>query len=282
MSAKPTSASGPGSGADLTDATGVNARRWRESDLVKPYTGSELRPVEAVLLQRWAEDLSGSVLEVGCGAGRVTGHLLARAGSVLAIDISPAMVAHTRAAYPAAEVIEGDLRSLGDVPGAPFGAVLALYNVIDVVGEEERRAVLAEIGRILAPGGLLILSTHNLAYAPRIRSPLRVRTSRAKTMVGDILRMPRRVRNRRRLLPLQERHGDHAMLVDEAHEYTLVHYYIGRDAQERQLRELGFELLECRDLQGEPVGPGEQAPACSELHYVARRIDAGAPGGEGA
>lgn len=260
------------SAQDPADQAEVNARRWRESDLVKPYAGSELRPVEEVLLERLREQLGGRLLEVGCGAGRVTGHLLALGADVVAIDISPAMVAATAARHPGARVLEGDLRRLQEVPGAPFDAVLALYNVIDVVDDAGRREVLASAARLLAPGGLLVFSTHNLAYAPRIRSPFSVRTSRAKTMVGDIVRMPRRARNRSRLRPLEQHGPGYAVLVDEAHEYTLLHYYIGRDEQERQLRDLGLELLECRDLDGREVPPGAAVDDCSELHFVARPL----------
>ena len=75
---------------------------------------------------------------------------------------------------------------------------------------------------------------------------------------------------------MERRERDYAVLVDEAHEFTLLHYYISRDAQERQLAEEGFELVECLALSGEPVGPGEARADCAELYYVAR--GAGGPG----
>jgi hypothetical protein len=68
---------------------------------------------------------------------------------------------------------------------------------------------------------------------------------------------------------MQRTAPDHAILVDEAHDYTLLHYYISRDAQERQLAEAGFELLECLDIDGRPVPPGTDAEGSSELQYVA-------------
>jgi len=61
------------------------------------------------------------------------------------------------------------------------------------------------------------------------------------------------------------------VLNDEAHEYGLLHYYIGRDAQERQLRAAGLELIECLDPDGGPV-PGGRDGAGPWLHYVARRL----------
>jgi hypothetical protein len=79
------------------------------------------------------------------------------------------------------------------------------------------------------------------------------------------------VRNRRRLGPLQERHEGYAIVNDFSHFYSLLHYYIRRDDQERQLNELGFELLECIDADGRDVPPGASGPT-DYLNYVARPI----------
>jgi hypothetical protein len=50
-----------------------------------------------------------------------------------------------------------------------------------------------------------------------------------------------------------------------------LHYYIDRDAQERQFTAHGFGLLGCFDLDGRPVDPGDDAADYPELHYVAQR-----------
>jgi hypothetical protein len=51
----------------------------------------------------------------------------------------------------------------------------------------------------------------------------------------------------------------------------LLHYYIGRDDQQRQLAETGFELLECLDVDGGRVDAGEPHPD-PWLHYIARPV----------
>lgn len=51
------------------------------------------------------------VIEIGPGKGALTGHLLARARRVVAIEIDPAMVAHLRRAFasePRLEIVEAD------------------------------------------------------------------------------------------------------------------------------------------------------------------------------
>jgi hypothetical protein len=51
----------------------VNADVWAHGDFVKDYAWKDLRPAEARLFELHREQLSGRVLELGCGAGRVTG-----------------------------------------------------------------------------------------------------------------------------------------------------------------------------------------------------------------
>jgi hypothetical protein len=87
--------------------------------------------------------------------------------------------------------------------------------------------------------------------------------------VAALGRIPRRFSNRRRLARLERRVADHAIINDEAHDFGLLHYYIGRDAQERQLSELGYELVECLDVDGRPVEKGARGIG-SSLHYVAQ------------
>jgi hypothetical protein len=59
------------------------------------------------------------------------------------------------------------------------------------------------------------------------------------------------------------------VLNDEAHEYGLLHYYIRRDDQQRQLEALGLALIECLELDGAAVPAGRDGTG-SSLYYVAR------------
>ena len=84
-------------------------------------------------------------------------------------------------------------------------------------------------------------------------------------------RLPRWWWNRQRVLPFEVSEQSYAVLNDISQDFAALHYYITRNAQERQLAEHGFELLECLDLDGRPVGPEDEMADCAELHYVARR-----------
>ena len=85
---------------------------WAERDFVGDYATRTLRPPEATLLLRYADSLAGRVLELGCGAGRITGYLGARGGDVLGVDISPTMIDYCRRRYPELEFQVGDLADL--------------------------------------------------------------------------------------------------------------------------------------------------------------------------
>jgi SAM-dependent methyltransferase len=249
----------------------TNAQIWAEEDLVEFYASRELRPVESLLLASHRQALAGSVLELGCGAGRLTGHLIEVAEAVHGLDLSPAMVAYCRRTYPRGTFSEGDIRELSLFGEASLDAVIAPYNVLDALGDAERQAVLGQIRRLLRPGGMLIMSSHNRAFVPRIGLAMRVLLGSPRRPVKSLARLPRRVRNRRSLRPLERSEPGYSLRNDEAHDFSLLHYYISREDQERQLAEHGFELLECRDLDGHVLGPGQTAARCPELHYVARR-----------
>jgi SAM-dependent methyltransferase len=237
---------------------------------VRQYASRTLRPVEVMMLVRHREDFAGTVLELGCGAGRITGYLVALAAQAHGLDLSPRMVAECRRRYPAGSFETGDMRDLSRFADTSLDAVVAGNNVIDVFSDAERRATLREIRRVLAPGGLMVMSSHNRAYLPRVRPPTGVRRSDPLRLAYDVINVPRRVLRHRQLRALQRDAPDYAIVSDGSHEFSLVHYYIAPQAQVRQLEEEGFAVLGVADLEGQMLAPGDTAADCSELHYFAR------------
>jgi SAM-dependent methyltransferase len=254
----------------------LNVQHYRSADHVAEYANRILRPAEAVILARYREALSGRVLELGCGAGRLIGYFVAMGGEVHGIDVSRRMVDYCRERYPEAHVRLGDLTELSATVDGRFDAIFASYNVLDVLSDQARRAVLSDLRERLASGGRLIFSSHNLAYieepagtGARWRARLGKLDRPPSSLVRKAMRLPVRVRNRRRLAALQLRAPDYWIVNDEAFDYGLLHYYIRRDDQASQLSDLGYELIECLDLDGERVGDG-QVSRSPELHYIAR------------
>jgi SAM-dependent methyltransferase len=247
------------------------------SAYVANYANRILRPAEVMILVRYREALCGRALEIGCGAGRLLGYLAAMGGEVHGIDIAPEMVEQCRRAYPGVDAHVGDMRDLVGAVDGSFTAIFASYNVLDVLDDQGRRRAVADIRTLLDPDGLFVFSSHNLAHLSRPQSHGRrgakdvlTRLDRPpSSLVTIATRLPRRIRNRRRLSPLQRTGPGYALVNDEAFDYGLLHYYIGRDEQQRQLDELGFDLVECLDAEGRTVPEGQPGDG-PDLHYVAR------------
>jgi SAM-dependent methyltransferase len=250
----------------------ANDRVWADGHFLGAYANRRLRPVEVDLLVRYRDALSGRVLELGSGAGRLTGYLAAIARSVHGIDLSEKMVAYSRTRYPAATFTQGDLRDRAIFGEKPWDAIVAPFNILDVLSDADRQAILDRIHDALSPGGTLVMSSHNLGAAARLGDPLRLVGMSIPHAAWILVRVPRWWLNRRRLVRFERRELSYAILNDQGHGYSVLHYYSTRDAQVRQLEAHGFEVLDCLDLDGESVGPGQLVAHCPELHYVARRV----------
>ena len=108
-------------------------------------------------------------VEVGSGLGRVCKALSARFDNVIGVDISPEMV--TRATElvggPNISFVVGDGSSLSSIDDGVADLVLTftVFQHIPDVGVIE--SYLQEIGRVLKPGGVLIMQWNNTPGARR-------------------------------------------------------------------------------------------------------------------
>jgi SAM-dependent methyltransferase len=120
--------------------------------------GDELdgKPLDRALLAAFAETVSGPVADLGCGPGHVTAHLSRLGLEVTGIDLSPAMIATARAAYPGLSFAVGDMTRL-DLGDGSLGGILAFYSIIHLP-DELVPVAFAEFARVLAPGGQLLVA----------------------------------------------------------------------------------------------------------------------------
>jgi SAM-dependent methyltransferase len=114
------------------------------------------KPQDRAMLQEFIGATTGPIADLGCGPGQV-GHFVRRHGrTVFGVDISTAMARLASRRLDGALV--GDLRQLPFVGGS-LGGVVAFYSLIHLPREDVDVA-LAEIHRVLRPGGRLLLSAH--------------------------------------------------------------------------------------------------------------------------
>ena len=105
----------------------------------------------------------GLVLEVGCGSGALTRHLLAAGLRVVATDASPDMLALARDSLGP----DADLRvlALPDDPLAAADAIVSVGHVISYLPDAAAvEAALAAVAGALRPGGVLAIDILDLDY----------------------------------------------------------------------------------------------------------------------
>ncbi|HET9256391.1 MAG TPA: class I SAM-dependent methyltransferase, partial [Pseudonocardiaceae bacterium] len=95
-----------------------------------------------------------SVLDAGCGTGRVAIELARRGVSVAGVDLDRDMIGQALAKAPKLTWVRADLSEL-DLP-ARFDVVVLAGNVIPYMAAQRRQAAVMACARHLAPDGRLI------------------------------------------------------------------------------------------------------------------------------
>jgi SAM-dependent methyltransferase len=117
-----------------------------------------------------------TLLELGCGTGRVTRQLVGRGYGVTAVDESPEMLAHVRDAETVcARIEELDL-------GRRFDAVLLLSNLL-TVEPPQRREFLDACAR---HSDLLVVETLPLGWEPQPSESLRIDRIEGGVVHGEV------------------------------------------------------------------------------------------------
>ncbi|MDX2972141.1 class I SAM-dependent methyltransferase [Kribbella solani] len=124
-----------------------------------------------------------SVLELGCGTGRITRALTALGHHVVAVDESPDMIARVRA--PSVETIcstIGELRL-----ERRFDLVLMMSYLINVADDAERLRLLRTCARHVRPGGSVILQQQTPGM---LRGPVVMTSDRGTMVISDLEELP--------------------------------------------------------------------------------------------
>lgn len=104
-----------------------------------------------------AADLSGVVVDVGCGIGHVTADLADRGVPILGVEPSRPMLSLARDAHPDCEFVCDDALLASLPADLPIAAIVARFSLIHVPPQAVDD-VLASWARRITPNGLLLVA----------------------------------------------------------------------------------------------------------------------------
>jgi SAM-dependent methyltransferase len=126
--------------------------RWSETYDTAP--NPLIRAEEPVVREMIDRSPPGAALDAACGTGRHAAYLRARGHRVTGIDASAEMLEKARARVPDADLRIGDLKALPVETASVDLAVCALA----LTHSREIAPAIGELGRVLRPGGRLVVS----------------------------------------------------------------------------------------------------------------------------
>lgn len=102
------------------------------------------------------------VLDVACGEGYGSALLAAVAGEVTGVDIAEEAIAHARATYAAVANLRYVQASAAELPLPDASVdVVVSFETIEHLPQADQPRMIAEIARVLVPGGIVVMSAPN-------------------------------------------------------------------------------------------------------------------------
>jgi SAM-dependent methyltransferase len=141
-------------------------------------------------------DPGDAVLEVGCGVGRLTRVLAARASSIRALDVSEQMLALATEHNPDLANVEwilGDGATLGQIESGSVDACVSHVVFQHIPDPTVTLGYVREMGRVLRPDGWSAFQVSNNPGVHRPRHALATARDGARAMLG---RAPRGQRDK--------------------------------------------------------------------------------------
>lgn len=134
----------------------------------------DAEPLLDYVLESLGVQLTGAdaVLEIGCGVGRMTRVLAARARAVIALDVSDEMLRLARDLNPGLQNVRwllGDGLALAGVADGSVDACISLVVFQHLPDPAIALGYVREVGRVLRPGGWAALQVSNDPGAHRPR-----------------------------------------------------------------------------------------------------------------
>jgi ubiquinone/menaquinone biosynthesis C-methylase UbiE len=161
--------------ADWQLPAGVDRGLWEyltDAELAQTYDASlsesALPILDAEFAQRWFTK-PGSLIDLGCGTGRLLVPFAKRGFTVVGVDLSEAMlkVAHHNASLAGLPMtlLKANLVELDAFRDEVFDHAACLFSTLGMIrGKNQRYQMLRHVHRIMKPGGIFIVHAHNRRF----------------------------------------------------------------------------------------------------------------------
>jgi len=230
---------------------------WQGWDTYAPFYDWEnaqtLGRRDVPFWRRLTSTANGSVLELGCGTGRVSVPLAKAGVDLVGVDRSSPMLQRAQARVARAwrhrptaisdqpSLIRADIRALPFIAGS-FAMVLAPYGILQsLIRARDLAATLASVARVIEPGG-----TFGIDLVPdvpkwreyRNRVQLRGESNGARLTLVESVAQDRR----RHLTMFEQRYIERRGDEVREHRFDLTFRTLSVPAMSRQLERAGFSV----------------------------------------
>jgi ubiquinone/menaquinone biosynthesis C-methylase UbiE len=134
------------------------AKSWRQRHLSREYTLDETVPFQFTedILGFLSDKCQDTILDLGCGSGRLIRFLQRIGKSIIAFDISEWAIQEVRKSYPN---VRAFVATTSFVPLVTSSVDMVFcWRVLHSLSDGQRRQTFSEIHRVLTPDGVAIFS----------------------------------------------------------------------------------------------------------------------------
>ena len=252
----------------------MNKRNYENKGVVSSYIKMTLQNPEVMILVKHRESIVDKhVLDIGCGSGRTTAILKNLSSGYIGLDYSLEMVESCRKRFENVRFIHGDVREMSEFEDGAFDYIMFSFNGLDSINHEGRLKGLREIHRALKQDGLFVFSSHNRNHRYAISRPKMEFSTTPCKQAGNLMKFFKSTCNRLRNKNHQVFNEQYAIINDVAHNYAMLTYYIDKENQISQLKDVGFETIEMYDTFGNTLNLDSDDKDSAWIYYVARKIN---------
>ena len=252
----------------------ANLNVYEDPEIVQHYKSRiALESGEAYIFKTFHSFFTGSLLDIGIGAGRTTHYFAPAAKSYCGMDYSSRMVNYCRenfASLPQASFIADDARELGHFDDVAFDTAFFSFNGIDCMDYPGRNKVLQQVHRILKPGGHFIFSFHNTGYLDKLYSYHWAKNP--AYWYWNWQRMKKVIAVNGPKTNFENR--DHFIIKDGGEDFRLDIMYMSPGLQEQNLEKAGFRVLQrVENTSGRVVDAvGAAKSRTASIYFVCEKV----------